>query len=126
MTMLEREFPNDEVAFMGLNWNESRAAMVDYLRDTGLRAPIMMDSQAFWDEEAPGCAVIPEGQATLSSLFWNKIGSPTLDPPFPTHVIVDHHGKFAYVARNHNPDRVLAVLKSLVAQQKAERAALNQ
>ncbi|MBT9559709.1 MAG: hypothetical protein IV100_27005 [Myxococcales bacterium] len=123
---MDQAFPNGEVTYMGVNWNESRASVEAYLRDTGLRVPIMMDNPAFWAEEAPGCAVIPEGQVTLSNLFWNKIGSPTLDPPFPTHVIIDHHGKFAYLARNHNPDRVVKVLKDLVAQQEAEQAAQKQ
>ncbi len=118
MSAVKGAFPNGEVGIYGVNWQEDRETVEDYLADSGLSVPVIMDNPAFASEETPGCYVVPEGGETVTNVLWQKVGEDAIDPPFPLHVIIAPDGTFAYLARNHAPDRVIEVLRRLVEQAK--------
>jgi hypothetical protein len=112
MARVGAAFPNGEVAAWAVNFGESAAVVQDYLADTGLRSPILLDNA----NEAGGCYVVPGGAATLTEHFQLLVGNPDLDPPFPLHVVIAPDRTFAYLNRDHDPDAVVQVLTSLLTQ----------
>ena len=116
MTTLKTQFPNGEVAYFAVNWNEDRRVVEDYLRDSGLEAPVLFDSESVAAAEMAGCYQVPEGGESLTSVLHLKTGNPDLDPPFPLQIVIDKAGKFAYIARNYAPDALFPLLHKLVAE----------
>ena len=110
MQMMRSNFPNDEVAYFAVNWREPWDVVMDYISDTGMRAPILFDNPA---ESLAGCYLVPGGSQTITEHFQLQVGNPEIDPPFPLHVVIDGAGNFAYLARDHDPDALLDVLKAL-------------
>ena len=113
---INNAYPNGEVAAFGVNWGESLSTVKDYLADTGVRAPIMMDNQGFANS-SPGLSQCYEaaGDPTLTEHFQFRIGDPSIDPPFPLHLLIDKDGIIRYVDRNHRPQELLKVIAEVLA-----------
>jgi hypothetical protein len=114
MTALKTEFPNGEVAFYAVNWGEDRRVVEDYISDSGVTVPVLLDSSEFAAAESPGCYTVPEGGESLTSVMQLKTGNPAFDPPFPLQFVIDQAGRFAYISRNHQPDVLMPLLHGLV------------
>ena len=91
--------------------------MKDYLADTGVRTPIMMDNQGF-ATGSPGLSQCydPAGDPTLTEHFQFRIGDPSIDPPFPLHILIDANGIIRYVDRNHRPQELLQVISQVLSE----------
>jgi len=111
MQMVRNNFDEGQIAYFAVNWKEPLEVVADYIGDTGLRAPVLLDNS---DEALAGCHVVPAGADTLTEHYQLQIGNPDIDPPFPLHVVIDGEGNFAYLARDHDPEALLAVLQALV------------
>ena len=91
--------------------------MKDYLADTGVRAPIMMDNQGFaTGTSGMGQCYDAAGDPSLTEHFQLRIGDPSIDPPFPSHLLIDADGIIRYVDRNHRPQALLDVLSEVLGQ----------
>lgn len=90
--------------------------MKDYLADTGVRAPIMMDNQGF-ASSSPGVSQCYDaaGDSSLTEHFQLRIGDPSIDPPFPLHILIDQSGVIQYVDRNHRPQALLDAIDRVLS-----------
>ena len=75
----------------------------------------MMDNQGF-ATNSPGLGQCydPAGATSLTEHFQFRIGDPSIDPPFPLHLLIDPSGVIRYVDRNHRPQALLEVLSDVV------------
>ena len=87
-------YSKDEVAVFAVNWGEPLAIVEDYLADTGVRAPILMDSGLFAHNFGLSDCFETAGDASLTEHFQLRVGDPKFDPPFPIHVLIDHEGRY--------------------------------
>ncbi len=98
------------MAAYAVNWGEPIEVVEDYLDDTGLTSPILLDDSTVAD----GCYIVPSDATDLTQHFQFRVGNPGLDPPFPLHAIIGADGTFQYLGRDHDPDAVIQVLTDLL------------
>ena len=93
-----------------MNYDEPLGAVADFISDTGIRAPVLLDS-AFGD---PSCRTVPADAESVTRYFQLRVGNPEEDPLYPIQVVIGPDGTFRYLSRGYDPDALLAVLEGLV------------
>lgn len=111
MTTIEDAFGSTEVRGYAVNLLESLDVVADYIGDTGIRSPVLLDAPPTGDT----CHQIPPDAPTLTEHFQLRVGAAN-DLPFPLHVVIAPDGTIAYATRDLNPDTLLDVIGALVAE----------
>ena len=90
---------------------QSADTVADFLNDSGMTAPVLVD-QSF----DASCWDVPGEDEAVTEHFRNRVGNPNEDPPFPMHILIHPDGTFAYLSRDHAPDKLVGVLNELLSQ----------
>ena len=99
----------DKIVVRPVNNNEPLTTVFDYIQDTGIGEPVILDSHT-----VGGCWSLPGGDNSLYQHFRDRVGDPYADPPFPMQVIIGPDGTFALLQRYHNMEAVTDALDALL------------
>ena len=111
METLLDAFSLDQVALLAVNWSEPQTTVMDYIRDNGLRVPVLLDNPT----ESIGCWLIPDDEITMTLHMQKHVGDDD-DPPFPIHVVLGKDRRIRYLARSHQPGEVVDAVARAVAE----------
>ena len=100
----------DKVDFLAVNIGEPGEVVLDYIQDTGIDVPVLMDRA-----QDPSCWAIPNSDESLYEHYKERVGDPLSDPPFPLQVVIAPDGRFALLQRYHNVDALVDVLAELLS-----------
>lgn len=103
-------FSSDQVVVLAVAWEEGPVRVSQYVADTGLRVPVVMDHPGV----DANCWDVPEGEESLYFFFNNRIPLSMLDSPFPLQILVAPDRTLAHASRQHQPDVILQKLGSMV------------
>jgi peroxiredoxin len=109
MRAVSAEFSDEEVATYAVSILDTTESTQNWIRDTGLRTPVLIDSSADLS-----CWNLPDGELSLYAHFFERTDSSGADGPFPLQVVIDPDGTIAYISREHHPDRVLEAIRKSV------------
>ncbi len=112
MAALDEAF-GDEVTAVAVNYGESIDLVRDYIADTGIRSPVLLDGPTTLE----GCVRLPPGEDSVYRHFEDRTGSADPgqpDPPFPLQVVLDGDGRIAYISETHQPELVIDTLRGLL------------
>ena len=109
MQQVRARFGDDEVAAYAVSTLDSEQSIAQWISDTGLRVPVIVDSSADLT-----CWEMPEGNMNLYTHFLNRSESDGFLGPFPLQVIYAPDGTLAYIDREHHPATVIEVLEGLL------------
>lgn len=111
MREVRARFSVDEVAAYAVSTLDSEQSILQWIADTGLRVPVIVDSPTDLS-----CWEMPEGNLNLYTHFLDRSESDGMLGPFPLQVIFAPDGTLAYIAREHHPSTVIGILEGLLDQ----------
>ncbi len=109
MRQVRARFSDDEVAAYAVSTLDSEQSIAQWIADTGLRVPVILDAPT-----DVSCWEMPEMNINLYNHFLNRSESDGFLGPFPLQVIFAPDGTLAYIDREHHPATVLEVLETLL------------
>ncbi len=87
------------------------AQLSQYLADVGIQEPVLAADPS---AEDASCWTIPNHERRIFELLHFRVGDPINEGPFPLEVIIDADGRFAYLSRTYEPQKLMDVLATLV------------
>lgn len=111
MREVRAQFSVDEVAAYAVSVLDSDQSLANWIKDTALRVPVIVDSSVDLT-----CYEMPDASTNLYTHFIDRSVSDGPLPPFPLQVIFAPDGTLAYISRDHVPEQVIDVLKTLTSQ----------
>lgn len=98
----------DAVDVYAVAATDTEEAVFDYIDDVGLTVPVVLDMLP------PGpCFLLPDGAGSLYEWLHPRVGVPDGGAPFPLHAVIGPDGTFVFTDRGHDPDAILAALRTL-------------